>query len=144
MGQLVDMSKPVAGESQNEAVAATMQRVNRAWLEGQVEDLVPMVHPEIVMALPGSMERIRGREDFLAGFRDFCHNARICEFRDRDYQIDITGETAVVSFRYDMVYERSGEQYHSTAGTSGFSSTNEVNGLPCGAQCSMSKRSPSN
>ena len=27
-----------------------MRRINRAWLDGQVEDLAPMVHPEIVMS----------------------------------------------------------------------------------------------
>lgn len=71
-----------------------------------------MVHPEIVMVFPGFMGRIEGQEEFLAGFRDFCQNARIHEFRDHDYQIDVAGDTAVVTFRYEMVYERSGERYH--------------------------------
>ena len=101
-------------KSKHEAAGATMRQINRVWLDGQVESLAPMVHPEIVMAFPNFTGRIRGQEEFLAGFRDFCQNARIHEFRDDDHQIDIAGDTAVVTFRYDMVYERSGERYHST------------------------------
>lgn len=97
-----------------ETAAAIMRRINRVWLDGKVEDLVTMVHPEIVMAFPGFVGRIKGQEAFLAGFRDFCQNARIHKFRDHDYQVDVAGETAVVTFQYEMVYERSGERYCST------------------------------
>ena len=30
------------------------------------------------------------------------------------YQVDVAGDTAVVTFRYDMLYERSGQRYRST------------------------------
>lgn len=101
-------------ESKHEGAAATMRRINRIWLDGQVEDIAPMVHPEIVMVVPGFTGRIQGREEFLAGFRDFCQNARIHEFRDYDHQVDVAGDTAVITFLYDMVYERHGERYRST------------------------------
>jgi len=101
-------------KSRHDFAAATMHRINRAWIEGQVEDLTPMVHPEIVMVFPGFAGRAQGREDFLAGFRDFCQNAKIHEFRERDHQVDIAGDTAVVTFRYEMVYERSGARLRST------------------------------
>jgi len=101
-------------ESKHEAAGATMRRINRVWIDGQVERLAPIVHPDIVMALPGFTGQIQGREEFLAGFRDFCHSARIHEFRDHDLQVDVAGDTAVVTFRYDMIYERSSERYHST------------------------------
>jgi len=101
-------------ESKRDSTAATMRRINRAWLDGRVEDLALMVHPEIVMVFPGFAGRIQGREDFLAGFRDFCQTARIHEFREHDHQVDIAGDMAVVTFRYEMVYERSGGRFRST------------------------------
>ena len=101
-------------ESKRDSTAATMRRINRAWLDGRVEDLAVMVHPEIVMVFPGFAARIQGREDFLAGFRDFCQTARIHEFREYDHQVDIAGDMAVVTFRYEMVYERSGGRFRST------------------------------
>jgi len=101
-------------ESEYEAVEATMRRINRFWLDGDVEALGPIVHPEIVMVLPGFTGRMQGREEFLAGFRDFCQNAQIHQFQDHDYEIDVAGDTAVVTFRYEMVYERAGERYRAT------------------------------
>jgi ketosteroid isomerase-like protein len=101
-------------ESKREDVAAAMRLINQAWRNGQVEDLAQMVHPEIVMVFPDFTGSIQGREDFLAGFRDFCQNATIQEFREHDHHIDVAGDTAVVTFRYNMVYARSGERYHST------------------------------
>ena len=101
-------------ESRREDSAAAMRRISRAWLDGRVEDLAPMVHSEIVMVFPGFSGRVQGREDFLAGFRDFWQNAKIQEFREHDDQVDVAGDTAVATFRYDMLYERSGKRYRST------------------------------
>jgi hypothetical protein len=101
-------------ESKSDGAAETMRQINQAWLNGRVEHLAPMVHPEIVMVFPGFTGRVQGRETFLAGFRDFCQNARIHEFREQDHQADIAGDVTVVTFRYDMVYERSGKRYRST------------------------------
>jgi ketosteroid isomerase-like protein len=100
-------------ESKRESAAATMRRINQAWVHGHVEDLASMVHPEIVMVFPGFTGRVQGQEDLLAGFRDFCQSATIEEFRQYDDQVDVAGDTAVITFRYDMVYERSGERYRS-------------------------------
>jgi uncharacterized protein (TIGR02246 family) len=101
-------------EPERVEAAAAMRQINQAWLDGRVEDLAPLVHPEIVMVFPGFAGRIQGRDDFLAGFRDFLQNATIQEYREHDHQIDVAGDTAVVTFRYDMVYERSGGRYRST------------------------------
>ena len=101
-------------ESRREDAATAMRQINQAWLSGQIEDVAPMVHPEIVMVFPDFAGRIQGREDFLAGFRDFRQNATLQEFREHDHQVDVAGDTAVVTFRYDMVYERSKKRYRAT------------------------------
>jgi len=101
-------------ESEREDVAAAMRRINEVWLRGKVQDLAPLVHPDIAMVVPGLPGSIQGRERFLAGFDDFCRNAVIHEFQEREQQVDVVGETAVVSFGYQMVYERSGSRYRVT------------------------------
>jgi hypothetical protein len=98
-------------ESKREDATAAMRQINQAWIDGRVEDLAPMVHPEIVMVSPGFSGRIQGLEDFLAGFRDFRQNATMQEFREQDHHVDVAGDTAVATFRYEMVYERSGQRY---------------------------------
>ncbi|HEY7303719.1 MAG TPA: nuclear transport factor 2 family protein [Bryobacteraceae bacterium] len=100
--------------SRHEAVHTALQRINSLWLDGHVEGLEALVDPNIVMVLPGFTGRIQGRQEFLAGFRDFCENVHVHEFTDRDYGIDIFGDTAVISFGYEMVYERSSERYRAT------------------------------
>ncbi len=94
--------------------AAAMRRINEAWLAGRVQDLAPLVHPGVVMVLPGFGGREQGRQNFLGGFHDFCKNAKVQEFQEQDLEADVVGTTAVVSFRYQMVYERSGKRYRST------------------------------
>lgn len=101
-------------ESKHERAAVAMRQINQAWIEGRVEDLGPMVHPEVVMVFPDFAGKIQGREEFLAGFHDFCQNATIQEYQEHDWQVDVAGDTAVITFRYDMVYQRSGERYRAT------------------------------
>jgi ketosteroid isomerase-like protein len=101
-------------ESRPEEAATAMRQINQAWLKGQVEDIASMVHPEIVMVFPNFSGRAQGREEFLAGFRDFLQNATIQEFREHDQQVDVAGDTAVVTFRHEMIYERTGKRYCST------------------------------
>ena len=100
--------------SPREDVAAAMRQINQVWLDGQVQDLAPLVHTQIVMVLPDFSGRIQGRENFLAGFADFCRNATVHEYREHDLQVDVAGDTAVCTFRYEMVYQRSGQRYRST------------------------------
>jgi hypothetical protein len=91
-----------------------MREINKAWLAGRIEDLAPMVHDRIVMVFPGFAGRVQGREVFLAGFRDFCQTATVRQFKEGEHQIDVAGQTAVVNFEYEMLYERSAEQYRVT------------------------------
>ena len=98
-------------ESKRQTAAAAMSEINEAWLRGRVEDLAPLVHSEMVMVLPDFAGKIQGREEFLAGFREFCQNATIQEFQEHDRQVDVAGDTAVIAFRYEMVYVRLGERY---------------------------------
>ena len=95
-------------------VADAMRSINQAWLEGRVDDMASVVHPEIVMVFPGFAGEMRGRDGFLAGFRDFVANAKVHEYRDHDHHIDVVGDTAVMTFAYEMLYERAGQRYSAT------------------------------
>jgi nuclear transport factor 2 (NTF2) superfamily protein len=96
------------------AVAEEMRLINNAWLSGRVDDMEASLHPDIVMALPGVAGRVQGRDALLAGFRDFCDNAKVHEFHDGEMRIDVAGRTAVVTIQYEMIYERSGTRYRAT------------------------------
>ena len=98
-------------ESKRESASAAMRQINQAWLKGRVEDLAPLVHSEVVMVFPDFAGKVQGREALLAGFHDFCENAAIQEYQEHDQQVDVVGDTAIITFRYEMVYVRSGARY---------------------------------
>lgn len=102
--------QPVSTATAREKATTTIQHINRAWLHNRIDELVTMIHPEIVMEFPGFVTQTRGREAFLAGFVEFLQNSTVQQFRDYDYQVDVVATTAVVTFRYEMVFERSGQR----------------------------------
>jgi ketosteroid isomerase-like protein len=103
----------MADQAKRDAVAAALRRLNRAWVEGRFDELGPMVHEQIVVALPGFGERKRGREGFVAGHREFGRIAKIHDFTEHDAQIDVISDTAVATYRYELIYEREDRRYRS-------------------------------
>ncbi|HYO16611.1 MAG TPA: nuclear transport factor 2 family protein [Thermoanaerobaculia bacterium] len=101
-------------DSDGEEVLAILRRINSASTEGRPGDLPPLFHPEITMVFPCFAGRAHGREAVMAGFTDFCENARVHLFHETDHQVDVVGGTAVASFTFEMVYERAGERCRST------------------------------
>jgi ketosteroid isomerase-like protein len=95
-------------------VAESMNRINQAWLAGRIDDMAPMIHPDVIMVVPGFAGRAQGRDPFLKGFREFYQSATIHEFGETERVVDVVGDTAVVSFLFAMVYERNGGRYRAT------------------------------
>jgi hypothetical protein len=106
--------RPGEAEMSEEAVRDALEQINKAWLEGRPEAMLPWIHPEIRFVVPGFAGRISGSDALLAGFKDFCENARIVSFQTSDQQEDVVAETAAASYRFEMVYERAGSSYRST------------------------------
>jgi ketosteroid isomerase-like protein len=87
-------------------VREAMTAINRAWQSGQPSAMAAYLHPDIVMKLPGFSGTVAGRDKLIAGFEDFCTNARVLEYHQSDQQLDLVDDCAVVSARFDMRYER--------------------------------------
>lgn len=101
---------PASGDPAD-AVAEVLRRINRAWLDGRPEEMTPLIHPEIVMALRGSSGRVAGREAFVAGFVDFLRDGVVHDYHESEYEVDRVGGLAVATYVYDMTYERAGSRY---------------------------------
>src|ERR1700681_2581127 len=80
-------------------VAAALGRINECWVKGTPDAINDLVADGIIMVLPAFSGSLNGREAFVAGFRDFCGNARVHAHTETDYQIDVIENTAVASFR---------------------------------------------
>jgi ketosteroid isomerase-like protein len=103
------MSETAAAE-----ILTLLDRISRTWLERRPGDLAPLFHPQLTMVFPGFSGRIQGREANIAGFEDFCTNAQVHEYREADHEIDVVGDTAIASFKYEMIYERDGQRSRAT------------------------------
>lgn len=91
-----------------------LRAINRAWLERKPQDLFPLVHPEIVVVFPSFAGSVTGRKAFMAGFEDFCLHAQVLTFEEWDHQIHVSGNTAVASFAFEMIYRRKGPAFKCT------------------------------
>jgi len=112
-----------------DSVSAALRRINECWLAGRPEDLAPLLHPGIVMVIPGFGGQAEGRDTLVAGFADFCQHAKVHEYKEADHSVDVVGDTAVASFTYAMVYERAGERYRSGLPTGRYTTAEEVANL---------------
>jgi len=95
-------------------VHEAMAAINRAWRENHPMEMQSFLHPDITMALPGFSGTIAGRDALLASFVEFCSNARVLEYKESDEQAHVIGETAIVNFRFNMLYERTSYRERST------------------------------
>jgi hypothetical protein len=114
MTMLIRRGEKLIMPTDSESAAVALGAINQAWLRGRPQDMRPLIHPEITFVFPGFAGRITGIEPFIAGFVDFCQNARIVSYREHDLQIDLIAEMAVASFGFEMVYERDGSEFRAT------------------------------
>lgn len=61
--------------------------------------------------MPGFAAAAVGRDEVLAGFRDFAENATLLEYGETDRRIDVVGDTAVATVAFEVTYERDGQAY---------------------------------
>ena len=95
-------------------VRVVMAAINRAWRENHPKEMQPFLHPDITMALPGFSATVAGRDVLLSSFAEFCSNARVLQYDETDEQAHVIGDTAIVSFRFTMLYERASYRERST------------------------------
>jgi hypothetical protein len=76
--------------------------------------MAPLFHDSFVMVLPGFVGRVSGKDAAIAGFEEFCQNAKVHAFQEGEHQIDLIGQTAIASVTFEMTYELKGQKYQST------------------------------
>jgi hypothetical protein len=103
-------------ENAKAQVAELVSGMNRSWLAGRIDELVPLFHPDVVMAPPGGGERMIGREVMIESFRQYVGSVKTHAFDELDLTVDAFGATAVVTLRFRVRYEVGGE-VHDEEGT---------------------------
>lgn len=91
---------------QTAEVHSTLASINAAWREGHASSMRESLHPDIILALPGFKQSIRGRELLIGSFEEFSKNAKVIKYEESEEHIDVIEDTAMVTFHFNMLYER--------------------------------------
>lgn len=96
-------------------IGALIDRMNRAWLEGPIEELPAALaecfHENMVIR-GGDLEAHGvGRDACVQSYVDFLNSTVIHRCELETPSIDIAGETAAAVYGWEMTYETGGQTY---------------------------------
>lgn len=95
---------PLPDRDRHEAWAC-VAGLNRAWRELRFDDAARFVAPDAVIVHPGFAGQSAGRDAFVQSYADFAQRATIGAYDERDVQVDVVDDTAIVSYGFRMRYE---------------------------------------
>jgi ketosteroid isomerase-like protein len=99
-------------ESERNAIVHVVNKINESWLAKNYNGIGSCLDDNVIMAAPGSTNRIKGREAYVQSYRDYDTVAKTLQFNIEEPQIDIIGDTAVTICPFDVTYELKGKIYH--------------------------------
>jgi len=87
-----------------EAVRRTFSQLSAAWQARRYNELATLLADDMVFALPGFGSRLVGAPAIVASYREFMERVTLTAYREESPQIDVWGDTAVVSYRWEMAW----------------------------------------
>jgi uncharacterized protein (TIGR02246 family) len=95
--------------SDAETIWKCVELSNAAWVAGRPEDVAPLFAPDVVME--GSDGRVvaRGRDAMVASYVEYCRQVRTHAFVVREHAVHFFGDTAIVTYLFEVTYEVNGQ-----------------------------------
>jgi len=90
-------------------VWTTLRSLNDAWTKGNPDDLKKYFHRDMVAITGTDRERIEGGEACVDSWGAFSKAARIHHWEETDPKIQLYGNTAVVTYYFDMSFDMGGQ-----------------------------------
>ncbi|MCX5815122.1 MAG: nuclear transport factor 2 family protein [Proteobacteria bacterium] len=87
----------------------TLRKLNDAWTKGDGKDLENFFHKDMVAITPTDRNRREGRDDCVAGWVGFLSMAKVHRWEEIDPKIQVYGDSAVVTYYFDMAFEAGGQ-----------------------------------
>ena len=101
-------SSSLKTEAQKEVWQVIMD-INNAWVSGHAEDIMDWLHEDMVVFHTEFGRLGKGKEACVNSYKYFTEQAIIHDFKESDPTVDIYGNTAVVTYRFEIDYEANGE-----------------------------------
>jgi len=88
----------------------TVQELNRAWTEGDPDELKRYFHRDMVAITPTDRLRLVGGAACVAGWKGFTETAKVLRWEEREplVQLYAGGKCAIVTYYFDMAFEVGG------------------------------------
>lgn len=93
-------------------IVEVVKKINEYWLAKKYDEIGSCLADDVIIAAPGSSERIKGREAYVQSYRDYDTVAKTLQFIPEKPQIDIMGDSAAVICPFTVTYELKGNTYH--------------------------------
>jgi ketosteroid isomerase-like protein len=88
----------------------TLRDLNNTWTKGNPDDLKKYFHADMVAITPTDRKRREGREACVRDWTEFSKVAKIYSWKEIDPKIQIYGNTAVVTYYFELSFEREGQK----------------------------------
>jgi hypothetical protein len=99
-------------ETERNAILRVVNKINESWLAKNYDDLGSCLDENVIMAAPGSSNRLKGRTAYVQSFRDYDTVAKTLQINFEEILIDIIGDTAAAVCPFEVTYELKGKTYH--------------------------------
>ncbi|HMK31586.1 MAG TPA: nuclear transport factor 2 family protein [Terriglobales bacterium] len=104
-----------AASDDHQQIRLLLSKINDAWLRGGPED-IPLAlnscfHSDIRIKGPGFQEMATGKEACIRSYQEFLRQAQIRGCTLSEPAIDVYGDTAVATLRWDMTYALNGQEF---------------------------------
>jgi len=87
----------------------TVRKLNDCWTKSDGKELVHYFHESMVAITPVDRLRREGKQNCIDGWVGFAASTKILYWKEIDPQIHIYGNTAVVTYYFDMAFEMNGK-----------------------------------
>jgi hypothetical protein len=87
----------------------TLRKLNDCWTKADGKELVHYFHKYMVAITPTDRLRREGRDACVAGWVAFAKYAKIHHWQEIDPRIQIFGDTAIVTYYFDMSFDMGGQ-----------------------------------
>jgi ketosteroid isomerase-like protein len=88
-----------------------LQDINDAWVNDRTDELNRFFHENMVIASPDFRKLGEGRDACVKSYKDFRSQAIIHDLHEEDAAIDVFGDTAIATYRFEITYEMNGKTF---------------------------------
>jgi hypothetical protein len=93
-------------------IRSILRQITSSWLNGGIHASRELFHEKAVIVRPDFQGRVEGRDLCLRSYEDFTKKAVVKKYDESDHQIDLCGNTAVATYRFDIAYSMGGREFH--------------------------------